>query len=917
MRRWLLVIIVLLGFGLRVYHLDHFGFWQDEGLTPLRAGYSIGEILSNRITIQEGVTQDTHPPLYFLIIHLTRRLFGESDFAYRFPATLAGVLLIPLIYQFGRRLHRPLTGFVSAGLVSINPFYIWYAQEARMYTLTALLGAAAAYAMWRALTGGRTQKWFALYALFAGLAFLTHYTVAILIAAQIPLWLWLLWKRGRRRLILVGGLVGLLLLIPFIPFTVPRLFTGAETNYNYVSPLIMLQDVVHGFTMGWTADFERLSVRLLDVAVGAVLLAGVIGPWGPRHGRLPRVFLLVYLLAVVAGLAAGSLIKPMYQGARHIIAGSPAFSLLLALGVATLARRRPLGYAALGAVLVAPALSLLNLYFDPQYAKDDVRALIQYVEMMAGDHDVVVYNNAILLGLHWHYAQRPDLPVTALPVYPYPAGEETTLRLQMLAQEYDRLWLINDPPADRRDDGGLVQAWLQANLVRVDSHNEHARTIQVRAEAYDARPALLPEPPLEARRLDLRWPEMPRLLGWRPPAEEPYALPTLWLELFWSGDEPVAGDVHLRFALAGPDGQRWLDESRPFWPEGRQLPAGEAWLRLTYPLTIPTGTPPGDYDLMVLPWLGASGAPLGDWQQVGPLTLASGRGPGQAKLSLDTGASLRFRNGLVLLGLENTAVPVRPGHTLPLIAYWQALEAAASPSYELQLLGPGGQVWSARRSSPGPSWLAPGQWPEGAPVRELIGLAIPADAPPGTYRLLWRMSGDQGDVPVRPAWRPWYSGSARLGAVTVEAWPMETHPPAPGRLVEGDFGPAIRLYGYDLATEALVPGRPLALTLYWLARQAPQDEYYVFVHLVAAADETIVSQIDRIPVEWLRPTRGWRPGEYLRDPYELPVPAELPAGTYHLYVGLFDPDSFARPAVTMIGQEQPGNRLLLETLVVP
>jgi len=41
--------LVLLAFALRVYRLDAYSFWTDEGLTPERAGYAVGEILRNVI----------------------------------------------------------------------------------------------------------------------------------------------------------------------------------------------------------------------------------------------------------------------------------------------------------------------------------------------------------------------------------------------------------------------------------------------------------------------------------------------------------------------------------------------------------------------------------------------------------------------------------------------------------------------------------------------------------------------------------------------------------------------------------------------------------------------------------------------------------------------------------------------------
>ena len=107
-------LFILLAYGLRLINLGAFSFWTDEGLTPLRSGYSIIEILSNRILIQEAISKDTHPPFYYLIIHLTQQLWGETDFAYRYPSLLAGVLLVPLLYQFGRRLQNKRVGLLAA-----------------------------------------------------------------------------------------------------------------------------------------------------------------------------------------------------------------------------------------------------------------------------------------------------------------------------------------------------------------------------------------------------------------------------------------------------------------------------------------------------------------------------------------------------------------------------------------------------------------------------------------------------------------------------------------------------------------------------------------------------------------------------------------------------------------------------------
>ena len=92
-----LVGILLLGYALRIANIDAFSFWTDEGLTPLRSSYPLSLILRNQIIIQDVVTIATHPPLFYLMIHFSRQLFGETDFAFRYPSLLASVLTIALL----------------------------------------------------------------------------------------------------------------------------------------------------------------------------------------------------------------------------------------------------------------------------------------------------------------------------------------------------------------------------------------------------------------------------------------------------------------------------------------------------------------------------------------------------------------------------------------------------------------------------------------------------------------------------------------------------------------------------------------------------------------------------------------------------------------------------------------------------
>lgn len=910
----LLIGLMVLAFWLRLHNISAFSFWTDEGLTPLRSSYSIAQILRNEIIIQGVITKDTHPPFYYLTIHALRPLFGETDLAYRYPSLLASLLLLPLLYQFGRRLGGRGMGWVAAGLTAVNPLHVWYANEARMYSLYVLLMAGAAYALWRALSGGELRRWLPFYLLLAGLGLYTHYTAVFLIAFQAPFWVWLLWRQGQQKLIIGAGLLGLLAAIPLIPVTLPRLFTGAEAHYSYVSPIIMFQDVVRFFGLGMTMDFHQMGSQLLILIALGLLLLGLVAAGGWK----PRVFLFSYLLAVVFGLMAGSLLKPMYQGVRHIMVGSPAFLLLSAWGLcfawAQSWRKtavRPLWIAlfVIGALaaLIGPAVALHNLYNRHDlYAKDDFRALIRSIERQAGGNDVVIHNNAILLPLHAHYQRRADLPVTAVPRYPTHAADAEP-DLLALVESYDRIWLVTDPPADDRDNERLVQRWLASELHQIAALGAHSRHGIVEALAFSATPLVMSGLPAEARPLDTQWPELPTLRGITLADAPPITRPTLWFALFWEGgDGPPPAT--LRFSLQDQTGREWFSANHPLQPDASKTWPEVGLARLEYALSPPPGLPPGDYHLLVEPLDGGSPASLATL----PFAATDAAGAGPLALS----RRIHFANGLRLAGWEAADLGVRPGHTLPLTLYWLA-DAPLSLEglrYELTVLEPDGDTLREQSDRPGAAWL-----PEIAPgtlVREQTGVYIRPDVEPGRYRLRWRLLDEGVVVPGRPFWRPWSGETITLGEIEVIPWPIETTLPDNVIRAAAAFGPAMTLYGYTLdRIEGESP--QLALSLTWQAQAKPDDSYLLFVHLVSAADGTILSQADRVPGDGLRPTSGWRAGEVIRDSVILPIPAAAPPGDYRLLVGFYQPERDMRPPVMVGDILQPDGQLLLTTVTLP
>ncbi len=927
--------ILLLGFGLRMWNIDAYSFWSDEGLTPLRSGYSVPDILRNVILIQGHVTKDTHPAFFYLVIHFTRQLFGDTDFAFRYPSVLFSMLLMALLYRFGRKLASPQLGLIIAFLMAINPLHVWYANEARMYAIYSFLAAAASYMLWRAISITndtkresildlfrqrqlpRFYRYLIGYGVLAGLALYTNYTAVFLIAAQGLIWAWLFWKRGHLRDILVPALLVIVIALPNVGDTIPRLFNGTEANFFFVPPIIMIQDVFRFFSLGLTFNYGQITLGFFTIVGATLTLIGTIA----AKDNMTRIFLLSYLFAVVFGLMAGQFIKPMYQGARHIMVGSPAFVIVAGMGLYWIwgqTRRKnavpvPLKFLLAGALTIAalfgPLHSLVNYYSNPTFAKDDFRGLIQFVERSAGPNDAIVYNNAVLLPLHEHYQTRNDTQLTASPTYPFQAQAVSASELTTIASQVDHIWFITDPPTDKRDAAGAAKVWLDENLGASEIFPFQARTTALNVILYRALSPYQDTLPETAVSLNQSWADNVTLSGLElfPPAE---ASNLMNVDLYWQGPIDIANiDLSLlRFSILGPDGSEWAVINHSLLSEDSDLNTQTNQLiRTSYLIELPEGLPPASYQLVVQ-GLDANSNPLPNHQTSANLILSS------SIVAQFDQPLLQYENGIQLNEVELADNLVKPGHNLPLTLFWSLPQEVTEPdefAYELIVIDENGDQLRNDAGILGPDWLA--NWPINTAVRENSSIYIRPESEPGEYRLQIQLR--EGETLLNRATRIPFSRSNQpqtIGEFTIEPWPLNTEMPSFETAVSAQFDPFITLPGYDLEqTDSQID-----LTLYWQTDQQPDNNYLLFIHIVDEASE-IVQQVDQVPVTGLRPTGGWRPDEVLIDNYSIPLSSELTAGTYEIRLGFFHPESATRLPVLVDDVQQPNNQLVLTTITIP
>jgi mannosyltransferase len=309
-----LVLITAVSVLLRTGSL-HDGFWIDEGIAVGIASHDLADI-------PVLLRQDGSPPLYYLLLHGWLTLFGDGEAAARALSLVFAAITVPVSWWAGTAVAGGRAGVIAAALAAGCPLLSYYGQEARMYTLVALLSVVAAAAFVR---GRRVTLTIALVLLLY-----THTWGRFLAAALAVVWLGL-WRTGRaagRDGALVAAAVAVLY-APWAPSLVFQvLHTGAPWS---VSPSALL------------------------LAAGAV---PAVVAW---RARTEAVRLLAFVTAVGFALAwLGSQLEPAWSGRYLAVLYGPA---ALALAAATV-RRAPL--------VVVAALALLAL---PLPAKSNVRAV--------------------------------------------------------------------------------------------------------------------------------------------------------------------------------------------------------------------------------------------------------------------------------------------------------------------------------------------------------------------------------------------------------------------------------------------------------------------------------------------------------------------------------------------------------------
>jgi dolichol-phosphate mannosyltransferase len=158
----------------------------------LTQGALTAPILNGRPDFQE-------PPLVYWLIMASYQCFGVHDWAARLVPSMAAVLLVLLVYLWGRRPLGERAAFLGALVLCLSGHYVYLGRILSQETLLALWVTAALLAGYRALHEGNLRwRWWIASALMCGLGLLTKGLVALALPA-VPLVLYQLLDRRAAR----------------------------------------------------------------------------------------------------------------------------------------------------------------------------------------------------------------------------------------------------------------------------------------------------------------------------------------------------------------------------------------------------------------------------------------------------------------------------------------------------------------------------------------------------------------------------------------------------------------------------------------------------------------------------------------------------------------------------------------------
>jgi mannosyltransferase len=470
--QWLFVALMLgilwVAYATRFHLIESQSLWNDEGT-------SYAQALRTLPQIAEHAGRDIHPPAYYWLLAVWGRLAGHSELGLRALSALASVLTVAVTFALGKRLFNPAVGILSAGLVTLNTFSIYYAQEARMYALLALIAVGAFYLFVLFMARPTRSRMIGL-AVVNALGLYTHYAFPFVMLAQgVAFVVGVFNRRVPLKQIIpytalnVGTIV---LFLPLLPTAWRQITTWPSTG-EAIPTQEAIATILGYFAFGITTGAGVTIAVAFFLLFALIQLENDRKPHQAWRVSVPFIWVVGSVLVfLVMGLFRESNLK-------FLLPAQIGFALWMARGAWALWQTQvhsdkryapyiPKIASVVGAIYIGWTLvdGLPALYHDRAYQRDDYRAMAQIITADTDEQDAVIINGAGQIEVFDYYYQGQAQ------VFPLPQGlggddAETLRQTQAVIERSNTIYAILWGTGER-DPNHVVENTLNQQAYQVD-----------------------------------------------------------------------------------------------------------------------------------------------------------------------------------------------------------------------------------------------------------------------------------------------------------------------------------------------------------------------------------------------------------------------------------------------------------------
>lgn len=388
----LMIIFFFFFFFIRLYRLGYHDFWYDEIVTISYAQYPWG---------------NWNAPFYWVFLHFWVKIFSVSEFSLRFPSLMFSFLSVVLIFFLGKELFNKRTGVIAALLMGLSPFHLWYAQEARDYSMVLFFGILSSTILLKAIRRRRVILWlfFALISLFG---LYTNYFFIFLLIAQCG-WLVIFERKKINR----KAVFSFLIILSGFSLYLSRFLS----KFSYVWGGFWIPEpqwkslivTFENFMLGYNGTLFLYLVS--NILAALFFVFAIIRLRKNKKFRDSFIFCSVLLfMPIVLAFTFSRVFFSVYLD-RGLLMFSPYFYLLIAFGVSSLRKAHRIFL--LGILIFALAISCCR-YFNDQileqdnhhigtYIKKPIRPIIDFINNNAGQSDIFAFTNPSLQPSFYFY----------------------------------------------------------------------------------------------------------------------------------------------------------------------------------------------------------------------------------------------------------------------------------------------------------------------------------------------------------------------------------------------------------------------------------------------------------------------------------------------------------------------------------